>query len=112
MTDNTNHININIQKFVEKEVRHLWDKVSIILKKNAAALKEARRLMNKRLKEMNEVRAQLDRQVKTFVSTEKHESDIEALNVKLVGLQKLVYVGLGIWLVLSLILVIILKLIP
>ena len=68
------------------------------------ALKLARKLMNKRLDEMNEVRAQLDRQVKTFVSLEKFDGAMNSVNQKIESLSRLVYIGLGIWLVLQLLL--------
>lgn len=68
------------------------------------ALKLARKLMDSRLEGMNEFRAQLNEQVKTFVSVEKYEGAQKNLNQKIDSLSKLVYIGLGVWIVLQVVL--------
>jgi hypothetical protein len=65
------------------------------------ARKLARKLMNRRLDNMNEIREQLDRQIETFVS----KSDLKLFEQKLEALSKMVYIGFGIFLVLQIILV-------
>jgi len=61
------------------------------------ARKLARKLMNKRLDGINEIREQLDRQVITFVS--KEELKLVERDIK--SLSRLVYIGLGVWLLLQ-----------
>jgi hypothetical protein len=67
----------------------------------------ARKLMNKRLDGMNEIREQLDRQISTFVS--KDELKLTQQEIK--SLSRLVYIGLGVWLLLQPIIMFIMTLI-
>jgi len=94
------YININIRKFIEKEVQSLWDKSVIIQKKNSKALKEAKKTLNRRLEGMNEIRKHLTDQANTFVT--KDELRLVEKDIK--NLSRLVNMGLGIWIVLQLIL--------
>ena len=50
---------------------------------------------------MNEIRSQLDKQATTFIT----KSDIKLVEQRVESLQKLVYIGLGVWLFLQLIIV-------
>ncbi len=81
------------------------------LKAMGKALKLARKNVNVRLKGMNEVRAQLDRQVRTFVTKDEFSGEIKLVNTKIDSISKLVYVGFGVWIVLQAILTVILVLI-
>ena len=75
---------------------------------NSQALDISKKVLDRRLDEMNQVRAQLDRQVKTFVSIEKFDGEIKAVNQKTDNVTKFVYIGLGVWFVLQIIIVFIL----
>ena len=55
------YIKIEIRKFIGNELKHLSKRIGLMFTKNAQALKLDKKVLNKRLKEMNEVRAQLDR---------------------------------------------------
>jgi len=70
------------------------------------ARKLSRKLMDKRLDGMNEIREQLDRQVETFVN----KAELQLVTQKIEGLSKLVYIGFGVFIVLQVLLVFILKL--
>ncbi|HUX57091.1 MAG TPA: hypothetical protein VMV77_08960 [Bacteroidales bacterium] len=50
---------------------------------------------------MNEIRAQLDKQALTFIT----EPSLKLIEQRVESLQKLVYIGLGVWLFLQLIIV-------
>lgn len=101
-------IKIEIKKFINDELEHLGKRINLLFAKNAQALKAYKKTLNKRLDEMNEVRAQLDRQVKTFVSIEKFEGEVKALNNKIDNVSKIIYIGMGIWFVLQILIVFIL----
>lgn len=95
---------IDNKEYIDDQVAHVWDKVMIVEQKNNSALKEADEKLTLRLEAMNEVRDQLRTQKDTFISRNEHDGDINLVQQKLEGLQKLVYVGLGIWLLLQLVL--------
>jgi ABC-type bacteriocin/lantibiotic exporter with double-glycine peptidase domain len=57
---------------------------------------------------MNEIREQLNDQSKTFLKTDMYESKHEIITSKLDSLQKIVFVGLGVWLVIQGIIVVVL----
>ena len=78
-------------------IKTLKKRIDLQFKSNAKALKLSRKLMNKRLDGMNEIRAQLDRQVATFVS--KDELKLTQQEIK--SLSRLVYIGLGVWILLQ-----------
>jgi len=92
-------VNINIKDFVRGEIKHLEDKIAIKEAKNQEALKSSKDEMNRRLEGMNQIRGQLQDQAKTFVSKDEMkliERDVKTLN-------KMVYIGLGIFLFVQLI---------
>ena len=107
------YININVRKFVAKEISSLRNRFSILAKEQRRALKLAYRELRARLKRMNEIREQLREQANTFVSKDEYNGDKRLINTKIEHLSRLVYVGLGIWIVfqaiLSAILIIIFK---
>ena len=57
----------------------------------------ARKLMNKRLDGMNEVREQLNRQIDTFIT----KDELKLTQQEIRSLSRLVYIGLGVWLLLQ-----------
>jgi iron-sulfur cluster repair protein YtfE (RIC family) len=57
---------------------------------------------------MNEVREQLGDQADTFLQTAIYDSKHEIIQNKIEGLQKLVFVGLGVWMVVQGIIVVVL----
>lgn len=65
------------------------------------ATKLAADSLEKRLDSMNEFRDQLKTQAGTFLTKESSESKIQILETKIESLQKIVYVGLGIFIVLE-----------
>lgn len=78
-------------------IKTLKKHIDLQFKTNAKALKLSRKLMNRRLDGMNEIREQLDRQITTFVN--KDELKLTQQEIK--SLSKLVYIGLGVWLLLQ-----------
>jgi len=78
-------------------IKTLKKHIDLQFKSNAKALKLSRKLMNKRLDGMNEIREQLDRQITTFVN--KDELKLTQQEIK--SLSRLVYIGLGVWLLLQ-----------
>jgi hypothetical protein len=105
------YIKIEIRAFVRNELKHLDKRISLIFSKNEQAMTLSKINLDKRLDDMNEVRAQLDRQVKTFVSSERFEGELKAVNKKVDYVAKIIYVGMGIWIVLQIIIVWVLSLI-
>jgi hypothetical protein len=75
------------------------------------ARKIAKKLMNSRLKGMNNIHSQLVKQNKTFISFEKFDGEIKSINQKIEDLSRLVYIGLGVWIVLQIIISVVLLLI-
>ena len=104
-------IKIEIRKFIGNELKHLSKHIGLMFSKNAQALKLSKKALDRRFEEMNKVRAQLDRQVKTFVSLEKYEGEMLAVNKKIDYVTRIVYIGLGVWVVLQIIIVWVLTLI-
>jgi len=66
-------------------------------KENNKARKLARNLMDSRLEKMNEVRSQLDRQIITFAN----KDELKLIEREIKSLSRLVYIGLGVWLLLQ-----------
>jgi len=114
---------IDTKEFIEMKINHLEEKMDIIFEKNQTALKQANTEMNRRLDGMNEFREQLNNQAKTFMTKPEYESKhegliervetcVDSLNGKMDNkdrelskridaLAKLVYIGLGIFIVLE-----------
>ena len=57
---------------------------------------------------MNEIRQQLNDQARTFVTKDFYDAKHEVLTNKIEGLQKIVFVGLGVWIVIQGIIVVVL----
>lgn len=72
------------------------------------SVEEAKVANDKRLDNMNELRSQLNRQADTFLTKEVYKIESKAQTDKIDALSKTVYIGLGIWIVLQVILVFIL----
>ena len=67
---------------------------------------EASKIANdKRLDSMNELRSQLNNQAETFLTTEVYKIESKTLSDKVDTLSKTVYIGLGVWIVLQVIIV-------
>ena len=64
-----------------------------------------------RLDKMNEVREQLREQALTFLRKEEYLLNDRLLNQKIDSLSKLVYVGLGVWIILQVVLSFVISLI-
>jgi hypothetical protein len=60
---------------------------------------------------MNEVRGQLTDQARTFVTKDFYDAKHEVLTNKIEALQKIVFIGLGVWLVIQGIIVAVLVLV-
>lgn len=90
MIDNPGkYIKVEIKEFIRNEIAHLEEKISI-----------REKTMDRRLDTMNEIRHQLDEQADTFVT--KDELKLVEKDIKM--LSRLVYIGLGVFLLLQLIL--------
>lgn len=98
---------LKIKKYINEEINHLWCKVKIINEKSDLALQEAEKKLNFRLEGMNEFRSQLTEQAKTFIT----KKDLELINQDIKYLQKIINIGVGIWLLLQCIIVAILLLV-
>jgi len=83
------YIKVEIKEFIRNEIAHLEEKISI-----------REKTMDRRLDTMNEIRHQLDEQADTFVT--KDELKLVEKDIKM--LSRLVYIGLGVFLLLQLIL--------
>ena len=67
---------------------------------------EASKIANdKRLDSMNELRSQLNKQAETFLTKEVYKIESKTLSDKVDTLSKTVYIGLGVWIVLQVIIV-------
>jgi len=75
------------------------------------AVEIAEKLMANRLEESNGIRDQLKEQAQTFVTKIEYNLTHENLVKKVEELQRLVYIGLGVWIVLQLIISVVLILI-
>ena len=106
MAESIKYINVKIRKFVRCEIDHLSDKIAIRDNLNKDAIEAAKNDINIRLEAMNKVRGQLQDQAKTFVSKE----ELKLVEKDISMLSKLVYVGLGVWLLLQVIIVTVMSL--
>lgn len=61
------------------------------------ALEKAESSISRRLDGMNEFRDQLKDQTKTFLTWDAYEAKHGALETKIESIQKIVYIGVGIW---------------
>ena len=89
-------MNIATKKYIDQELKHYSCKIEVLLKKEKEASIEARRLMEYRLDHMNQLREQLTRNEKTFLSKSEYDLKHENILSKHDGLAKIVYIGLGI----------------
>ena len=96
---------MNLTRYIDREIKHLKEKVNLIFSKNSQALKIAKKALSKKLRSMNKIREQLDRQILTFVSIEKYDGEMKAVNQKVDNITKILYVGIGIWLLLQVIII-------
>jgi hypothetical protein len=100
-----------LHEYFDRVTSDLEDKLMITIKKDEEAVKTARESMEHRLDGMNEIRKQLNEQANTFITKEIYEAKHDQLISKVEGLQKIVFVGLGVWVVLQLIISVVLLLI-
>ena len=72
------------------------------------SVEDAKLANDKRLDSMNELRTQLNRQADTFLTKEVYKIESKSVIDKVDVLAKTVYIGLGIWIVLQVVLVFVL----
>jgi hypothetical protein len=104
-------INIDVKHYIDQEIKHSEEKTNIKLNKTSEALTESEKVMDRRLAGMNEFREQLNEQTKTFISREEFFVNERLINSKIEGLSKLVYIGMGIFLVLEIVLGVVLSIV-
>ena len=69
-------ININVRDYINEKVAELDARWDIVQKRNIESIIAAEKTMDRRLEGMNEFRAQLDKQTRTFVTRD----DLTATN--------------------------------
>jgi hypothetical protein len=108
---NSNHDRWNVaslKEYFDFAMYTLDEKLMTIIKKDEEAVKVANIAMDHRLDGMNKIKEQLNDQAKEFLKTEVFEAKHDLLSSRLEQLQKIVWIGLGIWLVIQGIIVVVL----
>ena len=76
------------------------------------AVDKAEQTLNIRLTGMNEFRDQLKDQTKTFVTTDVFEARLKSIDTKTEGIQRIVYIGIGIFVVIQIAIQALMKFLP
>ena len=108
---NNNHDRWNVaslKEYFDFAMYTLDEKLITIIKKDEEAVKVANTAMDHRLDGMNKIKEQLNDQAKEFMKTEIFEAKHDLISSKLESIQKIVFVGLGIWIVIQGIIVVVL----
>mgnify|MGYP001211989895 CR=1 FL=1 len=107
--DNGNKWNLaSLHEHITILVSNLEDKFDIKLSALDNKLDKIDKINDVKHESMNQVREQLDDQARTFVTKEMYESKHEVIENKIEALQKLVFIGLGVWMVIQGIIVVVL----
>ncbi|MEK7395935.1 MAG: hypothetical protein AAB116_03250 [Candidatus Poribacteria bacterium] len=83
-------------RVLEEQVAQLAERVENHCIYSDKAIEKSEAAMNKRLESMNEFRAQLTDQSKTFINYEIYNANHRILEVKIEALQKIVWGGLAV----------------
>ena len=102
-------ISIDEKKYIDGRFREFEKRQKIIDAKNHEAMVEAKKEMDRRLEGMNEFRAQLTEQTRTFIRRDEYQLSEKLINQKYDTLSKIVYIGVGMLIILEVILNIIIK---
>ena len=89
-------MNVDAKKYIDKEINHLWCKIDIKIKEQDKASKEARRLMEYRLENMNELREQLNNAELTFLTKSEYATRHQLVENEIKQLSKYINLGIGI----------------
>jgi hypothetical protein len=88
---------------LDKKIAVLETKVEDHIKHSSIAVDKAENAVNERLAKMNEFRDQLKDQAKTFVTYDVYSAMIKAVDEKLNYVTKMVYIGIGIFIVVQIV---------
>jgi ABC-type bacteriocin/lantibiotic exporter with double-glycine peptidase domain len=91
----------SLKEKLEDEIHASEEKLIITIKKDEEAVKVAKDAMEHKLEGMNKIRDQLNDQASQFLRTEVFDAKHDLLVSKMESLQKIVFIGLGVWLVLQ-----------
>ena len=101
----------SLKEYLDLAISSLSDKLNLINQNNADALNTAKDELDRRLEGMNDIRKQLNDQARTFLERNVFDAEQKLTHQKIDGIQKILWVGLGVWLVLQSILVVVLVLV-
>jgi lysyl-tRNA synthetase class I len=103
-------LSISLEKHFDKVITDLDEKISLRFDLMQLAITKAEHAANERANKANEWRDQYNQQEKVFIrkdevsgSEKLLEQKIESVNNKIGAISKLVYIGLGVWIVLQII---------
>jgi hypothetical protein len=92
-----------LHEYFDRVVSDNEDKLLLAIKKDEEAVKTAKESMEHRLDNLNHVYAQMNQESANYLKKDIFDVSHKLVEQKIEGLQKLVYVGLGVWLVLQVI---------
>jgi len=102
--DNNKKWNVaSLKEYFERQFNLFENNINLRFESTKEAVLKAELEMNRRLNSMNEFREQLKDQGFTFLTRAEYDLMHKALNEKVLNISKLVYIGLGIWLVVQII---------
>jgi hypothetical protein len=93
-----------LHEYFDRVTSDLEEKILTILKKDEESVKTAKDSMERRLDSMNEFRNQLKDQELTYLRKTEYNLNHQNITDKIENLSRIVWIGLGIWLVLQIIL--------
>ena len=104
-------ININVRDYINEKVAELDARWDIVQKRNIESIIAAEKTMDRRLEGMNEFRAQLDKQTRTFVTRDDLTATNRLIDERLYTitdkhdkLSRIVNIGIGAALILEIVL--------
>jgi hypothetical protein len=92
-TDYTDYV--SLREYITDKIKATEDKIALNLKLNQVAQDKADAKLDIRLEGMNEIRSQLDRQARTFITKPEYEAKHELLMQKIETLQKFMWLVMG-----------------
>ena len=95
---------IDTKQYIDQEIDHLEEKVALLTREQVRALKKASLEIDRRLEGMNEFREQLNKQASTFITRDEYQLSLKLVEQKITNLSRILYIGIGIFIVLEVVL--------
>jgi ABC-type bacteriocin/lantibiotic exporter with double-glycine peptidase domain len=98
----------SLHDYLKSLIIYTQDKSDLRINASLEEMHKIEKINDMKHESMNEIRQQLNDQSRTFITKDFYDAKHEVLTNKIEGLQKIVFIGIGVWLVIQGIIVVVL----